>query len=256
MVDSWLTGIGVGGKAIGTMKNSIMEYLKQRDRGFRADHAYTILSLLSFSPPIGSKLRKIYSSIKQEEWNRGVFLKRGLTLDNPIWSAVGNVVEGITNAPLGRMSNLMLQLDNAMDANHKTWQRIALLLGQNTWDLGIQDPDIEALKVEIKEEKKRDRAQKRKIEKAQKEEEKKEQERVIVEENKEKSKEDGRCAAVSKSGKRCRNEVLPGKTFCTIHEEVEKRKDGKETQCRKLKSNGERCKMKTTSKSGYCYYHD
>ena len=48
MVDSWLTGIGVGGKAIGTVKNTIMEYLKQRDKGYRADHAYTLLQVLGF----------------------------------------------------------------------------------------------------------------------------------------------------------------------------------------------------------------
>ena len=85
-----------------------------------------------------------------------------------IGSAVGGVVEGVTNVPMARMANLMLQMDNAMDSNHKWWQRVALALGQNTWDLGIQDPDIEALKVEIKEERKRDKAQKRKIEKSKK----------------------------------------------------------------------------------------
>ena len=55
MVDSWLTGIGYGGIAIGTVKNTIMMYLKQRDKGFQSDHAYTLLTLLGFSPPIGSK---------------------------------------------------------------------------------------------------------------------------------------------------------------------------------------------------------
>ena len=149
MVDSWLTGMGYSGKAIGTIKNTIMEYLKQRDKGFRADHAYTLLQLLGFSPPIGSKLRKVYRGIKEEQWSGDVFMERGFTLDNPIWSATGNVIEGVTNAPLGRLSNLMLQLDNAMDPTHQWWQRVALILGQNTWDLGIQDPDIEKIKIEI-----------------------------------------------------------------------------------------------------------
>ena len=255
MVDTWLTGIGYGGKAIGTMKNTIMEYLKQRDKGFRADHAYTLLTLLSFSPPIGSKLRKIYSSIKTEEWNRGVFKKRGLSLDNPIWSGVGNVVEGITNAPLGRIANMMLQLDNAMDSSHKWWQRVALILGQNTWDLGIQDPDIEAAKLEVKEERKREREKERLRKKAEKEEEKRQEQEAIIEENKEKSKKDGRCAAISKGGKRCRNEAVNG-GFCTVHEKAPQREDGKLVQCKKIKSDGKRCGMKTSNKSGYCYYHD
>ena len=181
MVDSWLTGIGYGGKAIGTVKNTIMEYLKQRDKGYQSDHAYTLLQVLSFSPPIGSKLRKIYSSIQTEQFNRGVFSKRGLTLDNPIWSGIGNVIEGVTNIPLGRISNLMLQADNAMDSSHEWWQRVALILGQNTWDLGIKDQDIEAAKLEVKEERKIEKEKERKRKKGEKEEEKKQEQEAVIE---------------------------------------------------------------------------
>ena len=162
MVDSWLSGIGVGGKAISTIKNTIMEYLEQRDKGYKGDHAYTLLSLLGFSPPIGSKVRKVYSSIQTEKFNKDIFSKRGFSIDNPIWSAIGNVVEGITNIPLGRLSNKMLNLDNAMDSNNEWWQRVALVLGWNTWDLGIKDPDIEAAKTEVKEEKKKEKKKKKK----------------------------------------------------------------------------------------------
>jgi hypothetical protein len=256
MVDSWLTGIGYGGKAIGTVKNTIMEYLEQRDKGFQSDHAYTLLTLLSFSPPIGSKLRKIYSSIQTEEFNRGVFSKRGFTLDNPAWSGIGNVIEGVTNIPLGRISNLMLQADNAMDPAHKWWQRVALVLGQNTWDLGIKDPDIEAAKLEVKEEKKIEKAKERLRKKAEKEEEKKQEEEAKIEENKKKSKKDGVCSAIGKAGERCGNKVVSGKSFCTVHEKTTKRADGKETQCKKIKKDGKRCGMQTSNKSGYCYYHD
>jgi hypothetical protein len=250
-----------------------MEYLKQRDKGYRADHAYTLLQLLGFSPPIGSKLRKIYSSIQTEEFNRDIFMRRGFSLDNPIWSAIGNVIEGITNAPLGRLSNLMLQLDNAMDSNHKWWQRVALILGQNTWDLGIKDPDIEALKLEIKTEKaalKKQKKAKAEKEKAEREEAKRiaeekariAEEKAKEEKNKEEQKKEKKekkkiiCAANNKSGKRCKKEVVPGKSYCTIHEKTEQRKDGKQMQCKKVKENGKQCGMKTSNKSGYCYYHD
>jgi len=255
MVDSWLTGIGYGGKAIGTVKNTIMEYLEQRDKGFQSDHAYTLLQLLSFSPPIGSKLRKIYSSIQTEEFNRDVFMKRGFTLDNPIWSAVGNVIEGVTNIPLGRISNLMLQADNAMDSSHQWWQRVALILGQNTWDLGIQDPDIEAIKSEIKEEKKEASKIKAKEKKEQKKKETEEANKAIIEENKKKSKKDGICSAISKGGKRCKSKAVNG-GMCTVHEKAEQNETGKQSQCKKIKKGGKRCGMQTSNKSGYCYYHD
>tara|TARA_R100001129_G_scaffold40792_1_gene27713 strand:- start:283 stop:2607 length:2325 start_codon:yes stop_codon:yes gene_type:complete len=247
MLDSVLLGIGFGGKAISTAKNTVMEFQKQKDKGFTGDQAYTLLAALSFSPPIGSKLRKIYSSIQTDKYNEGVFTERGFTLDNPIWSALGNVVEGVTNIPLGRLANKMLNVDNALDSNNETWQRIALLLGWNTWDLGIRDKDIEVVKKKVKKQRKEEKKQKKK-EKVEEENKKEIQ--------KNKKKKDGRCAAISRSGERCKNDALPGKSFCSIHEEVKQRKDGKEVQCKKIKNDGKRCKMKTSNESGLCYYHD
>ena len=171
MIDSVLSGIGYGGKAISTVKNTSMEYLKQRDKGFKADHAYTILQALSFSPPIGSKLRKIYSSIQTERFNKDIMKKRGFSLDNPIWSGIGNVVEGVTNVPLGRLANKMRNIDNALDSNNETWQRLALVLGWSTWDLGIKDQDLIRLKEEIKTQKKETKKIQSKIDKKEKDKE-------------------------------------------------------------------------------------
>jgi len=261
MIDSWLSGIGYGGKAISTVKNTVREYAKQRDKDWNADHAYTLLQVLGFSPPIGSKLRKIYSSIQTERFNKDVFSKRGFTLDNPAWSGIGNVIEGVTNVPLGRMSQKMLNLDNAMDSNNEWWQRVALVLGWNTWDLGIRDKDIEAVKTEIKEEKKvikKEKANKKKIQKKKEEEQ---ENKSKIEDNKKKQeqeKKEGKkvtCAAISKNGKRCAKKAVKN-GFCTIHEEAEQRKDGKKTQCKKIKKNKKRCGMQTSNKIGYCYYHD
>ena len=255
MIDSALSGGGVGGKAIATTKNTVRTFLDQRDRGFNADHAYTLLQALSFSPPIGSKLRKIYASIQTDKFNKDVFLKRGFTLDNPIWGGVGNVIEGVTNAPLGRISNMMLQLDNVLDSRNETWQRLALALGWNTWDLGIKDPDIEAIKGEIKEEKKIESKKKAKIKREQKKKETEEANKAVIEENKKKSKKDGICSAISKGGKRCKSKAVNG-GFCTVHEKAEQNETGIKSQCKKIKKGGKRCGMQTSNKSGYCYYHD
>jgi len=255
MIDSALSGGGVGGKAIATTKNTIRTFLDQRDRGFRADHAYTLLQALSFSPPIGSKLRKIYSSIQTDKFNKDVFLRRGFTLDNPIWGGVGNVIEGVTNAPLGRISNMMLQLDNVLDSRNETWKRLALGFGWNTWDLGIKDPDIEAVKDELKAEKKIKSKEKVKVKKEKKKKEVAEKNKTVIEENKKKSKKDGICSAISKGGKRCKSKAING-GMCTVHEKAPQNTTGVKSQCKKIKDGGKRCGMKTSSKSGFCYYHD
>ena len=263
MVDSWLSVFGFGGKAVSTIKGTIQEFLEQKDKGFNADHAYTILALLGFSPPIGSKARKIYSAIQTDKFNEDVYSKRGFTLDNPIWNAIGNVIEGVTNIPLGRLSNKMLNLDNVMDSTNEWWQRAALLLGWNTWDLGIKDKDIQEVKETIKEEKKVETKKKQIIKKKEKKVEKEKEEEKVIESNidkqkkeKKEGKKDIKCAAVSKGGSRCKTTIEPGQSYCTVHEKAEKNESGKEAQCKKVKKDKKRCKMQTNSKSGYCYYHD
>jgi hypothetical protein len=72
---SWIRGCWKS--RIGTIEKSIREYLKQNDRGFNSDHAQTIIQLLGFSPPVGSKVRKIHGAIQTEQFNKGVSEKRG-----------------------------------------------------------------------------------------------------------------------------------------------------------------------------------
>ena len=127
------------------------------------------------------------------------------------------------------------------------------MLGWNTWDLGVKDPDIEAVKTEIKEEKKEKKKIENKIKKEEKKKEKEKENKAVIAENKKKN--DGRCAAISKSGKRCKGKAVSG-GFCTVHEKKEQMTGGKQVQCKKIKSDGKRCKMKTSNKSGLCYYHD
>ena len=262
MIDSILSGIGYGGKAISTVKNTMLEYLRQEEKTYNKDHGNTIIQALSFAPPIGSKVRKIYSAIKTKQYNEEVFKRRGLTIDNPVWSAIGNIIEGTTNIPLGRLARKLVNIENALDSQNETWQRIALALGWSTWDLGITDPDIAQVKEDIKEEKailrKQESERKKKEKEVQEQIEKEAKEKENIELQK-KEKEEGKkvlCAAINKSGKRCGKEVLPGQTYCTIHEKVEQNETGEKKQCTKIKSNGERCKMKTSNKSGLCYYHD
>ena len=184
-------------------------------------------------------------------------------IDNPMYSAMFNLIEATTNTPTARLYNKMKNVREALDDDNEAWQRIALFMGWNRWDLGIQDDEIIEVKNEISEIKKIEKKKKAEEKKKEKEEAKKqefeEKEKSFLEQQKKEKKEnkkDIKCAAVSKSGNRCRIKVVDGGSYCTIHQKVEKRTDGKKTQCKKIKKGGERCKMKTNNKSGLCYYHD
>ena len=249
MIDSVLGGLGLGGNVVMTIKNTIFEYLKQKEKGWNADHTYTMLRLVGLSPTIGSKLRKVYSGIQTEKFNEDVIEEMSLLdIDNPAYSALANVISGVTNIPLDRLVKKVDNIDAAITEDISVMERLALLLGWNTWDLGIEDQDIIAVEEEIKEKKDSERKQKEK-----KKEKEKKQKVNQAKEEENKKKNDGRCIAISKSGSRCKNEAIAG-GYCTIHAKVEQGET--EVQCSKIKSNGERCKMKTKNKSGLCYYHD
>ena len=262
MIDSILGGIGIGGNAVMTVKNAIQEYMKQEEKGpWKADHTYTILKLISFSPTVGSKLRKAYSAIQEKKFNEDIIGETKF-IDDPRISIVGNLVSGAFNVPLDRLIRKTNNVEVAITEDLANWQRLALLMGWSPWDLDIEEQDIIEVEERVKEEKK---IKKKKEEKIKKDKKKLEEEEENLKKEKEnikkqkKEKEEGKkvlCAAISRKGDRCKKEVLPGKSYCTIHDKVEKRTDGKKKQCKKIKSNKERCKMKTSSKSGLCYYHD
>ena len=235
-----------------TIKNTILEYNKQKNKKWNSDHTYTILKLVSFSPTVGSKLRKVYSSIQTEKFNEDVIGEMSmLDIDNPRWSAIANLVSAATNIPLDRLVKKMDNIDAALTEDISNMERFALLMGWNTWDLGIEDQDIIAIENEIKEKKQIEIKEKREKKKEEKKLQIKTENEAKEQENRDKN--DSRCVAITTSGGRCKREAIEG-GYCTIHAKVEQGTE--EVQCSKIKSDGERCKMKTKNKSGLCYYHD
>ena len=149
MMDSLLRGLGVPGAVVATAKNTVMEYYKQNAKGFRGDQAYTLIQAFNVSPPIGSKARKLYSASQTEKFNKKIIPEMSLfDISNPRWQSIGTAVEAFTNVPMGRAVQKANNIKQALSEDHETWQRIALMLGYNTWDVGVTDSDIRDLKSE------------------------------------------------------------------------------------------------------------
>ena len=60
MIDSQLKGLGIGGAAVVALKSTLMELGKQYSKD-RPKYEEAVFDLLGFSPPLGSKVQKIYS---------------------------------------------------------------------------------------------------------------------------------------------------------------------------------------------------
>jgi len=151
MSDTILRGIGVYGAAVSTIKNVALKFIQEEKEGYRADHAYTIIEAINLSPPIGSKIRKVYSATQTYKFNRDEIKEKGLSLDSPAYGAVGNVISAGTNIPTDRVYNIVNNAQAALDKNNAAWQRISVALGWNKWDVGIKDQkDLEKTKKEDK----------------------------------------------------------------------------------------------------------
>ena len=160
VVDSLLRGTGIYGAVLATAKNVALEFWKQDQKGFRADHAYTLLQFANISPPIGSKMRKLYSSTQTRKFNKEVMQEMGMSFDNPMVPAIGTGIEAFTNIPTGRAITKINNAREALNDENEMWQRIALMLGWNTWDVDVKNQLIEDKKREIKMKKKNLRSKK------------------------------------------------------------------------------------------------
>ena len=252
--DSLLRGTGMYGAAVAAIKNTILRWQVEKEKGYgRRDDGRIILEALNFSPPIGSKLRKIYSAIKTESYNMDEISDEiGFRIENPKLYALASIIEAATNIPLQRLVRKANNLEEAITSQHETWQRIALALGWDMWSLGIKDEELEQAKQDVKKNINDRRIEDRR--KKKEDEEKDMQKRGFKK---------IRCSGVRSNGERCKimSDYTKDKKFlCTHHMEfkdgMDRDGDGlKEYRCTAVKSNGKRCKNKTENKNKKCYAH-
>ena len=150
-IDSILRGSGVGGAIISVLKNAVIKYGEQNEKGWGKQLGVISDELLQLSPPIGIKIRKLDSFEKTMEYNKKVIPEMDtFDIDNPIWDAYSNLIEGLTNVPVARLHRKVENVRSAIDSENAWWQRLALALGWSKWELGIEDKEIQEVKEKIK----------------------------------------------------------------------------------------------------------
>tara|TARA_R110002012_G_scaffold76681_4_gene193840 strand:+ start:15765 stop:23066 length:7302 start_codon:yes stop_codon:yes gene_type:complete len=170
MLDTVLRGSGVYGAVVSTVKNMVMKFMEQEKKGYNADHAYTMIEAVNLSPPLGSKARKIYGATQSYKFNRDIIVPRGFNIDNPGLDAVSGLVEATTNIPLNNTLRKLNNYKQVANKEHEAWQRIAMAMGWNMWDVGVRNPELEDLKEEVKKNKKKKKKENKKKEEPKKKE--------------------------------------------------------------------------------------
>ena len=136
MLDSLLRGTGVYGAIASTIKNILFEIDKQSKKD-RPDYTQAGLRMLSISPPVDSKIRKVLSTGRAFSYKTTREKMKGFGLDNPAYYAVGQSISAFTNIPVDRVVRKLDNLRVVFSDDTKYWQKVALLLGYSQWDLGL-----------------------------------------------------------------------------------------------------------------------
>ena len=136
-MDSTLRGMGIKGAVLNGVVNSIKEFSTQSEKGFGADYSEVAEDLLSISPPIGSKFRKLDQAGNIYKYNRKEIDDKGVefNLDSPGLEASLLTTEAITNVPVHRFHRKASNLRNLTDSDFEVWQKVLMALGWSEWDV-------------------------------------------------------------------------------------------------------------------------
>ena len=138
MADSILRGIGLAGAVTSVVKNSIIRINNELEKSSPKLEKVGY-ELTKISPPISSKLSRVNQAMRSYQWDKDEMINGGWSLDNPAWLAGANVVSAATNIPLDRLIRKTDNVTTAVSQDLETWQRLALIGGWQSWEIGVEE---------------------------------------------------------------------------------------------------------------------
>jgi hypothetical protein len=146
VLDTILRGTGFLGGVISVLKNMYLKYRDEKEKDFKADYAKVVLEGANISPPIGSKLRKVYSGLQQTKFESDLIKERGWGVMQdgrvhlgPMYGVSGKLVEATTNVPMDRIVNKIENVSQALNSQNQAWQRIMVGVGFTPYSVGIEE---------------------------------------------------------------------------------------------------------------------
>ena len=148
VVDTVVRGTGLLGGVMVTLKNVIKKYMEEEPKKYKADYTKVILEGVNISPPIGSKVRKIYTALQQSKFDKDLIKERGWGVMQdgrvhlgPMYSITGKVVEATANLPMDRLVAKIENTSQMMNSQNKAWQRVMVGMGWTPRSVGIEDTE-------------------------------------------------------------------------------------------------------------------
>ena len=136
MFDSQVRGLGIGGAMTVTLKNTLMTIAEEMGKK-SPEYKKAVDDLFSISPPIQSKLRKLNSAANTFSWNSKEMKENGIHINNPAYLAVAQIISATSNVPIDEALMKVNALRAVYSDSSEKWQKVAVLLGWSTWDVGL-----------------------------------------------------------------------------------------------------------------------
>ena len=131
------------------MKDALITIYEQANKETGApEFRKAINDLFGFSPPLDSKIRKLNSGANTLSWEQEKMKEEGYNLNNPAYLAAAQIISSLTNLPLDRAIQKINNLRAATSDSSEKWQKVALLMGWSTWDLGLPYYGVEDKEVQ------------------------------------------------------------------------------------------------------------
>ena len=138
MADSFLRGLGITGGIFSVVKNAAIKVYEEQEKK-NPKYEKVALEALKISPPISSKMQRLFSAARTFTWEKKEIKQKGLSITSPAVLGVSQVVSAVTNLPADRVIKKVSNVAAATTEDLIFYQRIALLFGWSKWDLGIED---------------------------------------------------------------------------------------------------------------------
>ena len=136
LLSNILRGLGYGGALVDTLV-SISREINKQSKKKSPDYEEAVWKIFDYSPSVDTKVRKLRSAANTWKYNRKEIERRGFSLENPAYLAVGQIVSAGLNIPLDRALRMSMAIKQISDKETETWQRFALAMGYTSWSVGL-----------------------------------------------------------------------------------------------------------------------
>lgn len=139
-VNTLLRASGWGGLLAATLKDVGVELYNQSNKP-RADYDKAVERVLSVSPPIGSRIGKMYRAAREVQYGGGIkgIKQEGVSWTNPAISSAALVVESMTNAPAARLYEKVSNLALMAEDDVTQAQALYLAVGFRPYNVNVED---------------------------------------------------------------------------------------------------------------------